>query len=58
MEESMYINVCITVTITHVKENPPPPKEKKKQVIFLKRLFVDSVTMLVIFISLYSEESF
>ena len=24
----MYI-LCITVTITHVKENPPPPPKKK-----------------------------
>ena len=39
MEQNKYINVCITVTITHVKDPPP----KKKQVIFLKRLFVDNV---------------
>ena len=46
----MHINVCIPVTITHVKENR---KIEKIKVGF----YVDTMIMLAIFISLYNEES-
>ena len=50
MEQSMHINVCIPVTITHVKRT-------EKQ--WGKRKFcVDTMIMLDIFISLYNEELF
>jgi len=46
MEQSMHINVCISVTITHVKENRKIERKKK---------LGDTMIMLAIFISLYNE---